>query len=130
MPWLSAICFERKTYFGTKKTAQDQWVCPFGMDSINNDDSKDLRYLHQVSSQEADLPEQGESLQKEEPMPFITQNRQFDFEYSSSGEHNLLTMSFTEFYLSIHGRWRKVLMVLVTLIALMTSKWVICQGNL
>jgi len=58
--------------------------------------------LHQVHPQEADLPEQGEPLQVEGPIPTIAQNRHFDFEYSSSVEHNLLTMSFTELDLSIH----------------------------
>lgn len=77
------------------------------MDSNSNDDSKDLRCLYQVPPQEADFPEQGKSLQIEEPIPAIAQNRQFDFEYTSSGERNLLTISFTEFYLSIHGTWKK-----------------------
>lgn len=66
------------------------------MNSDSHDDSKDLfgKDLPQVPLQEADFLERGDSLQTEVPIPLFLKTDRFDFEYSSSGEHNLLTMSF------------------------------------
>ncbi|XP_006205359.1 shugoshin 1 [Vicugna pacos] len=62
---------------GAEERAQDQKVCPSGMDCSSDTDSGDLLVEDspQVPLQEADFPGQGESSQIEEQIPTISQDR-------------------------------------------------------
>ncbi|KAM9601530.1 shugoshin 1 [Trichechus inunguis] len=77
---------EKFTSRQTEEPAQNQEVCPYGMDSNDDDSSGELsvKNLPQIPLQEADLPGQGESFQVEEQVPAVPHERlRIDFD---SGE--------------------------------------------
>ncbi|XP_022410392.1 LOW QUALITY PROTEIN: shugoshin 1 [Delphinapterus leucas] len=68
---------EKLTSQQTEEPAQDREVCPSGMDSSSDSNSRNLLVedLPQVPLQDADFPGQEELFQIEEPVPNISQDR-------------------------------------------------------
>ncbi|XP_045759830.1 shugoshin 1 [Mirounga angustirostris] len=70
---------EKLTAQQTEETAQNQEICPSGMDSNSDNNSGDL-FVKQVPLQEAHLPGQGESFQIEEQIPISQDRLGFDLD--------------------------------------------------
>ncbi|XP_037684162.1 shugoshin 1 [Choloepus didactylus] len=75
---------EKLTSQQTEETAQNQEVCPSGMDSNSGDNSRELfvKDLLQIPLQEAELSGQGKSFQIQEQISPVQETLRFDFESS------------------------------------------------
>lgn len=132
---MSTICLKRNTHFRTKKTCLGpmnmslwngfQWI-PIVMMT-----SKDLR-RHNIKFLLRNLTFQNKKNHYKQKSQYLlllkTDNLilnipvQVNITYWQCLPQNFICPSM--------AAGRKVLMILITLIALMTSKWVTCQGNL